>query len=101
LSKAIAIVLGTLYLLGALFGSAKDYLALVPGYTIPPHFYVWNIFTAGFFELSIFNVRDYRYSIYYEIGVHYKPKIKGETEFTLKLYYIGDCYTYYNDDIQK
>eukprot|EP01116_Phalansterium_solitarium_P022505 TRINITY_DN7456_c0_g1_i2.p1 TRINITY_DN7456_c0_g1~~TRINITY_DN7456_c0_g1_i2.p1 ORF type:complete len:242 (+),score=49.73 TRINITY_DN7456_c0_g1_i2:164-889(+) len=54
LSKSLAAVLVFLYVSGLLIGkSLTPFLALVPGFTIPPHFYFWNMFTAAYFDTSL------------------------------------------------
>jgi len=55
LSKGIAATLVFMYLTGIFVPLSEDFLALVPGYTIPPHFYIWNVLTAGYFEISLFS----------------------------------------------
>jgi len=55
-SKILASILVSFYIIGVLFPNAKDVFALVPGNTIPPKFRIWNLVTAGFFEMSIIDV---------------------------------------------
>jgi len=55
LSKILAISLVGLYLFGLLVPGSIEVFALIPGYTIPPHFYIWNIITSGYFEISLLN----------------------------------------------
>ncbi|GIL64157.1 hypothetical protein Vafri_18115 [Volvox africanus] len=45
LSKVIAVLLVVLYFVAYVFPQTVDYIALIPGRTLP---YVWNLFTAGF-----------------------------------------------------
>jgi len=56
LIKILASILTILYFIGSIFPSSKDFFALVPGYTIPPHFYIWNIITAGYLETSFLSL---------------------------------------------
>jgi len=51
-SKILAAILVAVFLIAILIPSTENIFALIPGYTIPPHFYVWNIFTSGYFEHS-------------------------------------------------
>lgn len=44
-----------MFVLGVIIPNSEEYLALVPAYTIPPHFFVWNILTSGFYEISLFS----------------------------------------------
>jgi len=55
ISRGLAGLISFLFILGIVFPSMKNVLALVPGYTIPPHFYVWNIFTSSYYEVSTIN----------------------------------------------
>jgi len=52
--RVLAVVVTSASLLGWLLPSSLGFLALIPGYTIPPHFYVWNIVTGGYLEISLF-----------------------------------------------
>uniref|UniRef100_A0A0C9S8M2 TSA: Wollemia nobilis Ref_Wollemi_Transcript_4188_1262 transcribed RNA sequence n=1 Tax=Wollemia nobilis TaxID=56998 RepID=A0A0C9S8M2_9CONI len=53
LSKGLSAVLAIGYAITQLFPSAVDYLALVPGKTVP---FAWNLVTAGYLEQSIFGL---------------------------------------------
>uniref|UniRef100_A0A7S0QX60 Transmembrane protein 115 n=1 Tax=Pyramimonas obovata TaxID=1411642 RepID=A0A7S0QX60_9CHLO len=50
LSKALALVLIVGYSVGLILPSMQNYLALVPGKTLPC---VWNVITAGYFENNV------------------------------------------------
>jgi len=73
LSRTLAVVVASVSLLSILLVDLTPYLALKPGlyvspfpYSLPwviacissiaPHFYIWNIFTAGYLETSLLNV---------------------------------------------
>lgn len=51
-SRVLCVVLVVVYVIGVVLPWSRDFVALVPGYTIPPHFYVWNLFTSGYVEVS-------------------------------------------------
>jgi membrane associated rhomboid family serine protease len=53
LSKGLAAVLVIGYAMTQLFPSTVEYLALVPGKTIP---FAWNLITAGYLEQSLFGL---------------------------------------------
>ncbi|XP_057865549.2 rhomboid-like protein 19 [Cryptomeria japonica] len=53
LCKGLAAVLVIGYSISQVFPSAVDYLALVPGKTVP---FAWNLVTAGYLEQSIFGL---------------------------------------------
>jgi len=54
-TKGIAAVILAFFLLGVAVPSTRSIFTLVPGHTIPPHFYIWNLVTSGFCEISIIN----------------------------------------------
>jgi len=56
LSKIIAISLICFYILGRIIPEADSIFGLVPGFTGPPHFYVWNLITSGYYENSLINL---------------------------------------------
>lgn len=53
LCKGLATILVTGYVILQIFPFTVDFVALVPGKTIP---FVWNLFTAGYLEQSIFGL---------------------------------------------
>eukprot|EP00003_Mantamonas_plastica_P003067 TRINITY_DN12490_c0_g1_i10.p1 TRINITY_DN12490_c0_g1~~TRINITY_DN12490_c0_g1_i10.p1 ORF type:complete len:304 (-),score=44.86 TRINITY_DN12490_c0_g1_i10:24-935(-) len=55
LSKGIAGTMVVLYLLTSMSATLKMALTLIPGYTLGM-FFVWNVFTCGFVETSLFSL---------------------------------------------
>eukprot|EP01121_Diplochlamys_sp_Union-15-3_P021714 TRINITY_DN8938_c0_g1_i2.p1 TRINITY_DN8938_c0_g1~~TRINITY_DN8938_c0_g1_i2.p1 ORF type:complete len:333 (-),score=49.91 TRINITY_DN8938_c0_g1_i2:23-1000(-) len=55
-TKIIAAVLAVFYAFGVVFPQSCNYLALVPGYTFPPHFFLWNVITNTYFHFSLFDM---------------------------------------------
>ncbi|PNW70127.1 hypothetical protein CHLRE_17g706850v5 [Chlamydomonas reinhardtii] len=53
LSKVIAVLLVALYFVAFFLPESVDYVALIPGKTLP---YVWNLVTAGFLTLNPFKL---------------------------------------------
>jgi hypothetical protein len=53
LSKGLAVLLAIGFLLTSILPSTVEYLALIPGRSIP---FVWTVLTAGYLERSIFSV---------------------------------------------
>eukprot|EP00959_Pyramimonas_sp_CCMP1952_P122809 2567035-Pyramimonas_sp.AAC.1 len=64
LSKALALVLIAGYAIGLVLPSFQNYLALVPGKTLPC---VWNVITAGYFENNVWMVRRDTWSSQYAL----------------------------------
>jgi membrane associated rhomboid family serine protease len=55
MTKILAITMTFLYILG-LISFFANRLALIPGFTIPPHFRVWNLVTSGYFHLHLYDL---------------------------------------------
>jgi len=54
-TRTLLLGLISLWALGQLSETAASYLGFIPAYTVSvQHYYIWNIFTAGFFETSFF-----------------------------------------------
>eukprot|EP01090_Pellita_catalonica_P020282 TRINITY_DN7177_c0_g1_i1.p1 TRINITY_DN7177_c0_g1~~TRINITY_DN7177_c0_g1_i1.p1 ORF type:complete len:329 (+),score=26.80 TRINITY_DN7177_c0_g1_i1:109-1095(+) len=83
-SKGIVVGSLCMYIIGLIYPDILLFLALIPGYTIPPDLYVWNLITAPLVENSIINVAFTVYGVLI-FGKFVEP-LWGSKEFLLFIF---------------